>query len=131
MDVVQLWKDASNDKLASAVISIFMLVCLILVAVYVVSWFRNLAVGEELESNPLAEIERLRAEGKISPFEYQRLKQVAAKNMRSEKVLSQKSGSGVLTLKEAQLKKALAGDSKSDESPQANPDFSDSERAEN
>jgi hypothetical protein len=131
MDVVQLWKDASNDKLASAVISIFMLVCLILVAVYVVSWFRNLAVGEEIESNPLAEIERLRAEGKISPFEYQRLKQVAAKNMRSAKILSPKSGSGVLTLKEAQLKKALAGDSKSDESPQANPDFSDSERAEN
>lgn len=141
MDVVQLWKDASNDKIAGAVISLFLLVCLILVAVYVVSWFRNLAVGKEADTNPMAEIERLRGEGKISTFEYHRLKQATARslstqsfvanNANEEEIRPKKGGSEVLTLKEAELRKAQARQMKSQEGPPASPDFSDSDGAGN
>lgn len=106
MDIVQLWKDASNDKIASVVVSMFLLICLILIAVYVLGWFRSLAVGKAEESNPLADIEKLRADGTISQFEYLRLKRSAKESMLAPIDGAGKNSGEVLTLKEAELKKA-------------------------
>jgi hypothetical protein len=108
MDIVQLWKDASNDKIASVVVSIFLLFCLVLIAVYVVGWFRSLAVGKAEELNPLADIEQLRADGKISQFEYLRLKQSAKQSITAMLEGSRKSDGEPMTLKEAEMKKSQA-----------------------
>jgi hypothetical protein len=91
MDVIQLWKDAMNDEVSYRIVMVFVLVCMILFAVYIVGWFRNLALGKnEHPLYTLTEIERLKAEGKIDFVEYHRLKKVAAETMRAAMLTSSK-----------------------------------------
>jgi hypothetical protein len=85
MNLWQLWLDAMNDPVAKWVVIIFLLISLILSAIYVAKWFRDLAIGGQdfasSISHNLAEIEKLYAERKISTEEYQRLKKVVPQQL--------------------------------------------------
>jgi tape measure domain-containing protein len=85
MNLWQLWVDAMNDPVAKWVVIIFLLVSLILFAIYVAKWFRDLAVSSNdftaSISDNLSEFEKLFAEGKISSDEYQRLKKAVPKQL--------------------------------------------------
>lgn len=92
-----------SDTVSYRIVILFLLVCMILFAVYIVGWFRNLALGRDESSlNSLAEIERLKAEGKIDFAEYQRLKKTAAQSM-SAALLSSTKTKSTLSLNQAKL----------------------------
>jgi hypothetical protein len=110
MKVIQLWKDALSDPVANWVVMIFLLICSILIAVYVVGWFRNLALGRDQEPlNPLAEIERLKGEGKIDFVEYQKLKKSAAQTL-SDTLLTSKDKANRSELEKMKMKHELGSE---------------------
>ncbi len=114
----QLWLDAMQDPATRWIVAIFVLISVILVAVYVAKWFRDLAIGGGLESvSHLSEFERLHAEGKLNADEYQRLKKTIPLNIQTQ--------SKTLLKEQRHGKKDLGGNTTSPESTEM-PDFTES-----
>lgn len=64
------------------IVAAFGLITCILIAVYVVKLFRDMALGSGSDSvNAVPDIERLRQEGKLNQEEYNRLKKAIPKNL--------------------------------------------------
>lgn len=114
----QLWLDAMQDPATRWIVAIFVLITVILVAVYVAKWFRDLAIGGGLESvSHLSEFERLHAEGKLNADEYQRLKKTIPLNIQTQ--------SKSLLTEHRREKKDLGGNTAAPQ-PTEMPDFTES-----
>jgi hypothetical protein len=81
----QYWIETMELPGANWVVSIFGLVSSLLIAFYVVKWFRDLAIGVGNEPiSHLTEFERLYSAGTIDEDEFKQLKKTLPQNMKSE-----------------------------------------------
>lgn len=93
MNPWQLWVEALDDPIGKWIIWLTLLLILIVIAVYITKWFRDLAVGGSNEGlGQWSEFERLFAEGKLSQWEYRRLKSTVPKRMADEMLNHSASG---------------------------------------
>jgi len=75
--IAEWWAKVMAVPGANWVVAIFLLLSLLLVAIYVAKSFRDLATGRnEIDtSSHFADFEKLRSEGKLDEEEYKRLKE--------------------------------------------------------
>ncbi len=93
MSIWKLWNDATSSPVSNAIVMGFILVSLILIAVYIAGWVRRLALGKDEEPlNPFAHIEQLRDEGQISQEEYQRMRKLISESLSPAMLLLTKGG---------------------------------------
>ncbi len=92
MNPWQLWVNALNDPIGKWITWLTLLLIMIVIAIYVAKFFRDLAVGESNDGlGQWSEFQRLHAEGKLSPWEYQRLKATVPKRL-ADQMLSKPTG---------------------------------------
>ena len=97
----QFWFEVMQMKEARWIVAVFGLVTCVLVAVYFVKLFRDMAMGKDNESvSDLVDFQRLHEEGKLDGDEYNKLKIAIPKSLMSAAQL------------EAQSKKSQVGDPK-------------------
>ncbi len=81
-EIREIWTDALEIKEARWIVAFFGLVTCILVGVYVVKKFRDMALGGGTETiSHLTEFQRLHEAGKLNQDEYDRLKKTIPKNI--------------------------------------------------